>query len=281
MVRDNHALFPGSRPSIYSTSTCERGTHMNPRFRGMSTAGIIGAIAVVAVIGFAIAYFGSDVFRTKANTTLTQFTQWTPENIAKDPINYLNFCEEQAKKSLEKCKAGQIAIAKKQGEIESMLKGAKDKSTLGAKALSELKTLYTSAEEGASFPIKWNNIEMDKEAAKRQIMKFARETKSATELSSKLGAAKDQLKTQANKLAEAKDEAHDQLAKISTNREMLKVQQITDDLKDNLVAMKSAIQSTVVDISSAEPGSLSLDDLARQSESVIDDSEFNKIMSDK
>ena len=254
---------------------------MKSRIRGMSSAGIIVAIVVVAVVGFAIAYFGSDVFRTKANTTLTQFTQWTPENIAKDPVNYLNFCEEQANKALDKCKAGQIAIAKKQGEIDAMLKDAKDKSTLGTKALAELKEAYKSAEEGSSFPITWRNNVLDQDKAKRQIMKFARETKSATELSSKLQSAIEQLRVQSNKLAEAKDEAHDQLAKIKTNREMLKVQQITDDLKNNLVAMKSAIQTTVVGISSAEPGTLSLDDLAAQSESVVDDSDFLKIMNEK
>lgn len=254
---------------------------MNSRFRGISSAGIIGAIVIVAAIVFAIAYFGSDVFRTKANTTLTQFTQWTPENIAKDPVNYLNFCEEQAKKAIEKCKASEIAIAQKRAKIESMRDDAKQKSTLGNTALEELKGLYKSAEEGNTYPIKWRNRDLDKETAKRQILAFASQTRTKQDLLVKLEAAIGQLRTQSTKLAEAKDAAQEQLAKIDTNREMLKVQEITDDIKNNLVAMKSAIETTVVGVANSEAGTLSLDDLASQSETVVDDSEFNKILNAK
>jgi len=267
--------------SAYLTNSFERGTHMTSRIRGISSAGIIGVIVVIAVVGVAVAYFGSDVFRTRANSTLTQFTQWTPENIAKDPVNYLNFCEEKAKGAIAKCKASEIAIAQKKAKIESMRDDARQKSTIGGTALDELKGLYKSAQESDTFPIKWKTIELDKDAAKRQILKLAGQTKSKSDLLVKLEAAIGQLRMQSAKLAEAKDAAQDQLAKIDTNREMLKVQEITDDIKNNLIAMKVAIETTVVGVANSEPGTISLDDLAAQSETVVDDSEFNKILNEK
>ena len=254
---------------------------MQTRSRGASTAGIIAVIAVLAIVGFLAAYFGSDVFRTKTNESMKQFSQWTPENIAKDPINYLNFCEEQAKAALQKCKASEIAIAQKKAKIESMRDDAKNATNVGTKALDELKVLYKDADEKSAFPLKWRNTELDKDAAKRQIMKLATQIKTKSELLTKLETAIGQLRTQSNKLAEAKDNANDQLAKIDSSREMLKVQAITDELKTNLVAMKGAIETSVVGLANTESGTLSLDDLAAQTEATVDDTEFNKILEGK
>ena len=66
---------------------------------------VIITVVIAAVVGGL--YMFSDVFRTKANTQLTQWTEWTPENIAADPVNYLNFAEEQAKATLTKLEAAQ------------------------------------------------------------------------------------------------------------------------------------------------------------------------------
>jgi hypothetical protein len=245
---------------------------------GVSIVGVVVGVFLVAVIAFAVMYFASDVFRTKANAKYKDFSQWTPENIAKDPVNYLNFCEEQTKTAIEKLKASEIAIAQKKGKIEEMRSDADQKITLGNKALDDLKVSYTAADKDNSFPLKWQNAELDKDAAKRQVLKLAGEIKSKTELLKRLDAAVLQLGAQANKVSEARDKAKDQLAKIDTDREMLKVQQITDELKDNLVAMKGAIETSVVGVASAETGSMSLEDLAVKSDTAVDEKEFNKIM---
>src|SRR5262245_24649976 len=121
--------------------------------RGASTAGIVVGLVAVAAIAFVVVYFASDVFRTKANAAYKQFAEWTPENSAKDPLNYLNFCEEQTKSALEKCKASEVAIRMKKGQIEEMHKTAVSKNSLGNKALGELKTAYKAADESKQFPL--------------------------------------------------------------------------------------------------------------------------------
>ena len=251
--------------------------------RGLSTTGIVAGLVGLVVVVLVIVYFASDVWRTKADAALTQFTQWTPENIAKDPVNYLNFCETQTKAALEKCKASKIAIAQKKAKIESMRKEAADKQAIGDKALGELKVLYKTADESASagFPLKWQTKELSKDDAKRQVVKLDKDVKSKLQLISKLDGALVQLNVQSNKLAEAEDNAKEQLAKIDTNREMLKVQEITDSIKNNLVAMKGAIETSIVGINSTDSGTVSLDELAAQSEAAVNDADFNKILNEK
>ena len=245
---------------------------------GLSTVGIIVGLVVLAGLVFGGLYFYSDVFHTKANAAYDQFA---PENIAKDPVNYLNFCEEQTKAAVTKLKASEIAIAQKKASIQTMVDDAKSKVAGGKVALDELKAIYVKADADKKWPTTWRNQTMEQEPCKRQIVKFDREIRGKEDLLKKLAAAVAQLDVQSNKVQEARDKAGDQLAKITTSREMLKVQQITDDLKNNLVAMKGVIETSVVGVASGETGSLSLDDLAKQSQTAVDDGEFNKIMGGK
>lgn len=248
--------------------------------RGLSTMGTVAAIvAGLAVLAIA-AYFISAPFRTNVNKAYSQFAEWTPENIAANPLGYLDFCEEQTKGALKKCESSKIAIAQKQAKLEQMETDTRDKLRIGGDAFKELKEAYSKAEADDKWPLAWSGKQLDKDAAKRQIVKLDGEIRGKTELAKKYKDAVAQLRTQLNKVEEAKDKAKEQLAKIDTNREMLKVQQITDDLKNNLVAMKGAIQTTIGDLGT-ETGSLSLDDLAAQSEAKVDDSKFDEIMKKK
>jgi len=65
--------------------------NINNRKNGMSLTGIIVLIIVLVAIGVGVMYFTSDVYRTKIETAANQYAHWTPENIAKDPENYLTF----------------------------------------------------------------------------------------------------------------------------------------------------------------------------------------------
>ena len=251
---------------------------MNSSRQGASPVAVIVGLIVLAAIAFGVFYFTSDPVRTKTKAAYKQFSEWTPENIAKDPLNYLNFCEEQTKGALDKMKATEIAIAQKKAKLESLRSESQEKITLGKKALDELKAEYKKRETSNEWPLTWRSNSLDKDACKRQIMRFASEVKSKDELVKKYDQATTQLGAQAKKVQEARDTAQQQLAKIDANREMLKVQQITDDLKNSLVSMKAAIEQSVVGVASAETGSLSLEDLSAQTQATVNEDEFSKIM---
>lgn len=248
--------------------------------RGLSTVGVIVAIvAALAVIGVAV-YFISDPWRTAMKEKFDQFAKWTPENIAKDPKGYLSFCEDKTNEAIQKCKASKIAISGQQGKLEQMRQETEGKLKIGEKALEDLKEQYRTAEADKKWPLTWQGKELDQEQTKRQILRLAGEIDSKNKLAKEYKAAADQLRVQLTKVDDAFDRANEQLSTIKVNREKLAVQQITDDLKNNLVAMGSAIQTTIVDVNT-QGGTLSLDDLASRSETAVDDSKFDEIMKKK
>jgi hypothetical protein len=284
-------MIPAVAAPIETPKTERRGflsSHLNWRMtmngnrHGASIVAIVVGLVVLAGVAFGGLYMFSDVFRTKADSAIEGFSKWTPENIAKDPVNYLNFCEKQTNAAVDKLKASEIAIAQKKAKLETMEKDAQDKLTLGKKALGELRVAYTEANAANSFPVSWRGATLDKDQCKRQIIRTAGEIKSKEDLAKMYNDAGRQLQVQSEKIVEARDEAGKQLAKIATNREMLKVQSITDDLKNQLVAMKGVLETSVVAVSSSNTGgSISLDDLAAKSATTVDDSKFDEIMKQK
>ncbi len=246
--------------------------------QGGSAVGVVVGLVALAVIVGAVLYFASDVFRTRTQTAYRQFAEWTPENIAKDPVNYLNFCEQQTRQPLERLRATEISIAQKKGKLDTMRQDAETRIGLGRTAIDELKAEYKKRENGAGWPATWRNTQLDQEQCKRQILRFASELKSKQDLQGKFEQAATQLQTQGRKVQEARDMANEQLAKIQASREVLNVQQITEELKNTLVGIKATLESSVVGVAAAEAGSISLDDLAASSETRVNEEEFARIM---
>ncbi len=252
---------------------------MQARQRGISTAGVIAVIVVLVLVAGAAAYFLSDPFRTKTDEAYTQFAKWTPENIAKDPVNYLNFAEGEAKAAQQKLKASEIAVAQKRAALEGMRDDAKAKVAAGEKALTELKEGYKKAAADGSWPIKWQGSDRTEEWTKRQIMSFHTQVESQKTLQDKVQRGIGQLDAQVNTIQTQKAKLDEQLATIATNREMLKVQQITDDLKQQLVNLKGVLQTTMATVDATEGDSVvSLDAITQQTAGTVDDAEFAKIL---
>lgn len=239
---------------------------------GQVKIGVI--VAVVLVVG-AAAYFLSDPFRTKADAAYDQFSKWTPENIAKDPENYLNFCEKQAEGALMKLKASQISIAQNQASLDARQKETAEKIALGNKALGELKQLYKDA--GGKFPISWMGRQLDENTVKTQIINLSREVEGAGKLQTTVEAGLKKLEAQVSKVQEAKTQADQQISQIKTSREMLKVQKITDDLSKQLLDIGSALQGTLATVSDTS-GPITLDQLKSESATTVNEDEFKKIM---
>ncbi|MCY2928208.1 MAG: hypothetical protein NTV86_01695 [Planctomycetota bacterium] len=240
----------------------------------LSALVVVGAIVLVAFLAF---YFWSDVFRTKLNTAARDFSEWTPDNIAKDPVNYLNFCEDQTTKAMTSLKASEIAIGQNRAKLVGMKEDAENKVGVGEKALGELKTIYLQSEEKATWPAEWRGETRDKDWVKRQIVALHNQCDGQKKLVSKIAVGVRQLDAQALKAQEGRAKAQEQLAEITTNREMLKVQKLTADLTERLVSMKGALQATLSTATEAT-GVISLEQLAREETVFTDSSAFDKIM---
>ena len=216
---------------------------MNSSKSGQSKIIVIVVLVIVAVL--AVLYFTSAPTRTRMESAFDQYAHWTPENIAKDPENYLNFCEQEANKALQNLKASQIRIAQNRASLEATRNDADEKIKLGTKALADLKQLYTATSASSNWPATWNGAPRDENMVKQQIVSFARQIVSEESLKAKVEAGIKQLDVQATKVQQANGQAQEQIAQIKTSREMLKVQKITEDLSKQLVNISSTLQATM------------------------------------
>ena len=240
-------------------------------------AKVIVLIVVAAVVVLGVMYFTSDVAKTKIDAAADQYAHWTPENIAKDPENYLRFCETEANKVLQSLKASEIAVAQNRASLETTLAEANGKISVGEKALAEIKGVFSAAAAANQWPATWQGRSLDQEAAKRQIVSLHKQVEGQKGLKGKVEQGIKKLDTQVTRIQEGRDQAQGQLAEIKTGREMLKVEKLTDDLTSKLASIKGVLQATI-STASETSGPITLDQLAEQSVGTVDEAEFNAIM---
>lgn len=254
-------------------------TKMNIQRGGFSVLGALGVLVVLAAVVAGGLYTFSPFHRTQIASTWKEFSQWTPDNIAKYPVEYLNFCEEQTNNAVLKLKGSQIAISQKKAKLEAMREEATTSVMVGDKAMTELKLAYRKAETDNAWPLSWQGAQLDQDKAKCQAVKLDADIQTQESLRTQCEEAIKTLDVQLVKVRDARAVAKEQLAKIETNREMLKVQIITDELKKTLVEMKGAVESSVVGVaSSTESGVQSLSDLTVKAQNATDEGRFDKIM---
>jgi hypothetical protein len=250
--------------------------------RGSSAVKTVVAIIVLVLVAGAAWYFTSDVFRTRVDAAARELTYWTPDNIAKDPVNYLNFVEAETKKALQDLKANKIAIAQNRAKLEAMRDEASSKIANGEKAFEELKKLYreaTASEAAKAFPVEWRGKSLDDSAMKRQIVSFNKQIEQQKTLRQKVEQGLRQLDAQESKIQDAEAQAQQQLAEVTANRELLKVQSLTDDLQERLVSMRGALQATV-STASESSSVVTLEQLEAESAMTVSDEQFEQIMAD-
>lgn len=74
----------------------------------------VAFINLVLIAGGAAAwYFLSDPFSDKVGQIKRQITDWTPENILKDPVGYLTWSKDKCDKTEKQLKARQIGIKRR------------------------------------------------------------------------------------------------------------------------------------------------------------------------
>lgn len=246
--------------------------------RGSSVVGIVVAIIVLIAAGGAAWYFLSDVGRSKMAAAYDQFAKWTPENIAKDPKGYLDFCEQQAKDAKANLKASQIRVAQNQAKITTQLEEAQRKVDAGMPVLGELKAGYKMALAEGIFPVTIRDTEFDQEALKQKIVKLHSEIGREKNLVAVAEQGLKTLEAQKNKIAAQQSACDEQLGLITVNRSKLEIQQITDDLKDQLVSMRSVLETAVA--VSDDTDAFSLNAIAEQAATTVDDAEFEAILNE-
>jgi len=250
---------------------------MNVLRKGSATTVVLGVLAV-AVVGSAIWYFMSDPFRTRVNESVKQGTTWTPEQIAKDPVMYLNYVEAETNKALDSLKASRIAIAQSKADLEIKGAEAKNKVAVGKKAVNDLIQVYKDADSKNVWPVSYNGQTHDKNWVQTNVVSLSKQVGQQQGLADQIDVAMKKLDAQNSKIDEAETKAREQLSEIGVNRETLKLNAITDDLTKKLASMQSVVSATSGIAAENKQTTISLDQLAAQSASQADNTEFDKIL---
>ena len=250
---------------------------INERGAGMVTF-VVGA-GVLVVIGVVVLYMASDVFKTKADSAYRQFSEWTPENIAEDPLGYLDFCEAEAKRAVRKLKATRIEIAANRVSLKDSASEAAKLVRVGEKNIRELLVKHDIAEEGGGWPIEWQGAERDRKYVEAQLAALDRQIRGQEEIVKAAGNGLRSLDEQSTRVDELNAMAREQLSTIQVKRQMLKVQQISDTLREQLVRIGTVVRTTVAaaDESASEP--ISLEELAAKEEPAVDPGAMDRIRS--
>ena len=251
---------------------------LNRLTSGMAGNSMIIGLVVLVVIAGVVVYFVSDPARAKIDEQLAQFKDWTPENIAENPTGYLKFCRKECEETLSKLKAREIGLAQRKASLAQSKAKSDAKIEKGEPALGELKAAYRAAETAGAFPLTWRSMELEKTKAQQQILKLHKELEREMKIRDAADAGLRQLANQDAKIDEVRAVCKDKISEIDNKIEMLKIKELTDDLKDELVKMKGVISTAVVDAGGIDDDPKSLDDLLEEDASAIDESEFDAIM---
>jgi hypothetical protein len=246
------------------------------RERGIGFVTLIVGIGLLLIVAIAAVYLSSDVFRSKADAAYRQFAEWTPENIAKDPLGYLDFCEAETKAALEKLKATKIEIAQNRVQLQDTQANSEKLIALGDKKIRELLLRYELAEETGQWPLEWSGSKLDKPAADRQLTKLDRDITGQKEIAKAAANGLVQLDKESARVDELTTKAREQLDTLKVKRQTVKIQQISDSLRDQLVNIGAMVRTTVEEADSpTEP--ISLEELAEREEPQAEENVYERV----
>jgi hypothetical protein len=246
------------------------------RRQGIATGAIIGIIAAVLVVG-AVVFYISDPFQSRMKEKYNQLTTWTPENIAKDPKGYLDFCQQQTEKAMQDLKADKIRLAQSRGRLQEMRDAAGKQVSAGESALKELVPQYKDQAQSETVSISWRGSTLNKDQAKKQISTLARQVENQKNLKTKAEAGLRKLDGEASKIDDLETKAKEQLAEIDYNRQLLAANKLTDDLKTRLVNMQAAVAATV-NAAASEDGTKSLSEVTNETATQVDETSLDKTL---
>ncbi len=248
--------------------------------RGSSVVGIIVGLIVLALVLGGIWFFVSKPFQTHVSQAYTQATQWTPENIKKDPVGYLTWALAEVGKTQDKLQASELSLKTKKNATARALGKHTAENSEYAKLLSELKDAYVKADADKKWPARVRGAELDEKDLKRKIVDCSRKidnTGSLVDTYSKtdklLGDKLDEIE---NKLADV-EKLRD---KLSTNKELAEANKSVDDIGAIGDQLNAIVDTSTALAATAEQGT-SVESMIKPSGDAKVDDEFSKIMGKK
>jgi len=222
-------------------------------------------------------YIFSDVFRTKVDIKVADVTKWTPGNIAKYPKEYLHYCKQQTLETIEKLKSSEIAVSQNRSKLTRTKDEAKRKVGIGQKALSELKNLFLTADAASDWPAEWEGSSREKSWVKEQIVGLHAQIQNEERSVVSCNEGINQYDAQLARIKQLRSDASAQLNEIDLASQRIEVEELSGQLKDQLMSIQSAQTVLLTSFQQADD-SVDLEKLADKEQATVSDEEFERIM---
>ena len=242
----------------------------------MKTAGwVIGAVVVAA----GVYYFASDPFRTKVDETVRQKTQWTPENIQKDPVGYLTWATGEMKKSEAGLEARDLELTAKSNAANRELESVTDKLNEYQALLDKLRAAYRAGTEANSWPQTVNGFALDELSLKRKVVETGKTIEQLTPYRQGLETHVSKIGKMVETIGANLSDVRDKQRQLSLNLSIAKAQEaykIPVDIADNVNAVMD-MSLAILKQSRQEDGP-SIEDMMEKTSSEKLEDDFSKYM---
>ena len=237
----------------------------------------VAIVLALLLVGIGVYYVVSVPFKARIDEAISQTTEWTAENIAERPEDYIRWAIRESESVLESTKAREVAIAQLEGTWQARAEQLADASRVGAEALDELKQLYRDAEASGNWEIEWRNRQVNSENdLKRQIIALHNEVEHNDALQEQYQEGVQRLSNMKEKVKDVRFKAQETIKNLQYALEETKLQEADATFDEDLVAINSTID--VLRSENTEIGTVDLDTLVKEEEATVDDAVFAEIM---
>lgn len=250
---------------------------MQNAYRQKGSVTVIVALLLVFLVGGVIFFFVSKPFQTEVRDAYDGATEWTPENIQKNPVGYLSWALRETGNTKQKLEASQLAIRTKLNEAKRSLQKHESEQTGATKLLAEFKAAYGEVKAGtAEWPIKVRGFSFDESTFKNKVVEANAKIENTGRMVNTFQQMIVKLEGHAAKVSSKLTEVSELESKLSADLEIAKVQKSVEgigEIGDRLNA--------IMDTSAALAGGaddISIDSMLDGNPATKTDEEFDKIM---
>jgi uncharacterized phage infection (PIP) family protein YhgE len=251
------------------------------RNRRGAVAGIIAAVIVLLLVAVGIWYFVSKPFQTHVNQAVEGATQWTPENIRKDPSGYLTWAIAEVGKTQDKLKTAQLALTTQKIEISKKLDQRSTEMAQCDTLMKELKDAYNTASAKNDWPVAVGHHKFaDEGELKRKIVEASHYLENSKKLVDTYTQAKGKVGDRLDEIDGQLTKVEDLRTKLATDLETAKVQQTFEGI-DGISSDFTKIVNNSEALAQTAERNTSVSDMLKPSGDARIDDEFEKIMGKK
>lgn len=232
----------------------------------------LGLVVVVAVVG----YLFSDPFKSKVDRKIVQATQWTPENIQKDPEGYLFFAQGKIDGIKNALEAQLIEVAQRRERANNILIERASEYDAVSGLLQEMKEAYKEAQDSGVWPASVGDAAFTESDLRSRIIEAHARMRASGDQVDLIKATITQLGDREEKIRSQSAELETVARKIESDLEVVKTTKALEGFEEIQVdlAAFTSVSSLLADV----PDGDSLDALIAERKQLASDEDFQAIL---